>query len=64
MRTAAPKDYLIHEWTYGPYERTLEIPEDFGREVNASHGNGQLAVSLTKGTPASGTQTFQPVHHG
>jgi HSP20 family molecular chaperone IbpA len=63
MRTTAPKDYLMHEWTYGPYERTLEIPEDVGREVSATHGNGQLAVSLAKGAPLPGTQTFQPVHH-
>jgi HSP20 family protein len=63
MRTAAPKDYLMHEWTYGPYERTLEIPADVGREVNATHGNGQLAVSLAKGSPPEGTQTFRPVHH-
>jgi HSP20 family molecular chaperone IbpA len=53
----------MHEWTYGPYERTLEIPADVGREVNATHGNGQLAVSLAKGSPPEGTQTFRPVHH-
>ena len=63
MRTTAPKDYLMHEWTYGPYERTLEIPEDFGSEVHATHGNGQLAVSLSKGAPAAGPHTFRPVHH-
>ena len=63
MRTTAPKDYLMHEWTYGPYERTLEIPEDFGSEVHATHGNGQLAVSLAKGAPAAGPHTFRPVHH-
>ena len=63
MRTPAPKDYLMHEWTYGPYERTIEIPEDFGREVHATHGNGQLAVSLAKGAPAAGSHTFQPTHH-
>lgn len=52
MRTAAPKDYLIHEWHYGPYERTVEIPEGFGREITATFGNGQLAISLARGEPA------------
>jgi HSP20 family molecular chaperone IbpA len=51
MRTAAPKDYLRHEWHYGPYEREVEIPEDFGAQVTASFGNGQLAIQLGRGTP-------------
>jgi len=64
MRTPAPKDYLVHEWQYGPYQRTLEIPEDVGAEVNATHGNGQLAVSLGKGPPTtSEPRTFRPTHH-
>jgi HSP20 family protein len=64
MRTPAPKDYLIHEWHYGPYERTLEIPEGFGSDVLATHGNGQLAVSLEKGLPpAGGPRSFRPTHH-
>ena len=51
MRTAAPKNYLRHEWHYGPYEREVEIPEDFGAQVTASFGNGQLAIQLGRGTP-------------
>jgi len=51
MRTAAPKDYLRHEWHYGPYLREVEIPEDFGAQVTASFGNGQLAIQLGRGTP-------------
>jgi HSP20 family protein len=51
MRTAAPKDYLRHEWHYGPYFREVEIPEDFGAQVTASFGNGQLAIQLGRGTP-------------
>ena len=51
MRTAAPKDYLRHEWHYGPYHRDVEIPEDFGAQVTASFGNGQLAIQLGRGTP-------------
>ena len=51
MRTAAPKDYLRHEWHYGPYERDVEIPEGFGAQVTATFGNGQLAIQLGRGTP-------------
>ena len=33
--------YLVHEWTYGPYERTITLPVEVdGRQANASHGNG------------------------
>ena len=53
MRSAAPKDYLLHEWHYGPFERTVDIPDGFGDEVRTSFGNGQLAVSLCRGTPTA-----------
>ena len=26
LRTAAPKDYLLHEWRYGGYRRESRIP--------------------------------------
>jgi HSP20 family molecular chaperone IbpA len=48
-RTEAPKDYLLHEWHYGPYERTLELPDGFGADAQGSFGNGQLAVRICKG---------------
>ena len=55
LRTDAPKDYLVHEWTYGPYERALEVPRGFGAGVEATLGHGQLAVRVLKGdAPASG----------
>ena len=53
MRSPAAKDYLVHEWHYGPFERTIEVPEGSGGDAKASFGNGQLAVSVTKGEPAS-----------
>lgn len=49
MRTPAAKDYLVHEWHYGPYERTVDIPEGFGTGGTASFGNGQLVVRLLRG---------------
>ena len=50
MRSAAAKDYLVHEWHYGPFERTLALPDGFGGGGTASYGNGQLAIRLMRGT--------------
>jgi HSP20 family molecular chaperone IbpA len=49
LRTAAPKDYLLHEWDYGGYERELDLPDGFGGGVEASLANGQLAVRVLRG---------------
>ena len=49
LRTKAPKDYLLHEWHYGPYERTVELPEGFGGPAQATFGNGQLALRVERG---------------
>jgi HSP20 family molecular chaperone IbpA len=54
LRTAAPKRYILSEWSYGPYERTVELPEGFGRSVDASMANGQLAVRVLRGDPEGG----------
>ena len=42
-------EYLVREWSYGPFERTVELPcaVDASR-ANLSYGNGVLAVSLPK----------------
>lgn len=51
MRGAGQEDraYLVHEWTYGPYVRSVELPVDIDAEhANASHSNGILVVSLPK----------------
>lgn len=50
-RTEAPKDYLLHEWHYGPYERTVELPDGYGGAAEASFANGQLALRVRKGHP-------------
>lgn len=50
MRSPAAKEYLLHEWHYGPFERTLELPEGFGGGGTATYGNGQLAIRLTRGS--------------
>jgi HSP20 family protein len=49
----ADRQYLVHEWTYGPYERTIDIPiEVDAQAANASHSNGVLVVSLPKAARA------------
>jgi HSP20 family protein len=44
--------YLAREWTYGPYERTIELPSGLDLDkANASYGNGVVTVALPR-TPA------------
>jgi HSP20 family protein len=42
-------EYVLREWSYGPYERTIELPEtvDAGR-ANVSYGNGVLSITFPK----------------
>ena len=47
-RTPANRDYVLHEWHYGPYERVLDLPDGFQGSVVASLGKGQLAVRVGK----------------
>ena len=41
--------YLLREWSYGPFERSVQlpVPVDAGR-ANLSFGNGVLTVALPK----------------
>ena len=64
MRAPAPKQYVIHEWHYGPFERTLDIPDGFGADARVSFGNGQLAISLAKGGSPTERRTLKPHAHG
>jgi len=59
LRSAAPREYLVHEWDYGGYERELELPEAFAGGVEASLANGQLAVRVLRG-PGSGKVSATP----
>jgi HSP20 family molecular chaperone IbpA len=58
VRSAGPRDYLIHEWTYGGYEREIDLPDGFGGGVEATLTSGQLAIRVLRGEPA--TLTIQP----
>lgn len=60
LRSAGPRDYLVHEWHYGGYEREVELPAGFGGGVEATLSNGQLAIRVLRGEPA--TLTIQPTH--
>ncbi|MFN2483491.1 MAG: Hsp20/alpha crystallin family protein [Candidatus Limnocylindria bacterium] len=42
-------DYLVREWSYGPFERAIELPRDVDApRANLSYGNGVLMLSLPK----------------
>ena len=49
LRTAAPKDYLLHEWDYGGYERLLDLPDGYAGGLEATLANGQLAIRALRG---------------
>ncbi len=60
MRSPAAKDYLVHEWHYGPYEREVALPDGFGGGGTATFGNGQLAIRLTRGDGSGGRIEVKP----
>lgn len=60
LRSAAPKDYLLNEWSYGPYERELDIPPGFGSDAQATLANGQLAIRVLRGDLPEGGLRIQP----
>ena len=49
LRSAGPREYLLHEWEYGCYERQIDLPAGFGRGLEATLANGQLAVRVLRG---------------
>ena len=47
--------HILREWSYGPYERTIELPcEVDARRANVTYGNGVLTVTLPKAGTTSG----------
>jgi HSP20 family molecular chaperone IbpA len=56
---ASTRNYVMHEWEYGDYERTIPLPAIFHGDVTASLGNGQLAISIAReGTRPTGARAF------
>jgi len=43
---ARTKNYVMHEWEYGDYERSVPLPKVFHGDVRASRGKGNRAVSV------------------
>ena len=42
-------DFLLHEWTVGPYERAVVLPEDIDvSSARASFDNGVLVITFNK----------------
>ena len=59
LRSAGPREYLLHEWEYGGYEREIDVPEGYGSQVEASLTNGQLVVRVLRG-PLTESISIQP----
>jgi len=44
--------YVRREWSYGPYEVSVELPAPAAIErANASYGNGILSIAIPKAAP-------------
>lgn len=50
LRSAGPREYTIHEWEYGGYERSIEVPDTYRADVEATLGNGQLVIRVLAGS--------------
>ena len=59
LRSSGPRQYVVHEWEYGGYEREVDIPEGYGSELEASLTNGQLVVRVMRG-PLTEPLSVQP----
>jgi HSP20 family protein len=57
--------YLTREWSYGPYERTIELPAPVdAMRANLVYGNGVVSVTLPKaGVTAPGRVLVQRTGH-
>ena len=46
-------DYLVREWAYGPYERTVELPYGVdAMRANVTFGNGVLTITFPRSDAA------------
>jgi HSP20 family molecular chaperone IbpA len=59
LRSAGPRDYTIHEWEYGGYEREIAVPNGYGSGLEGTLSNGQLVVRVLSG-PFSGDLEIRP----
>ena len=59
LRSSGPREYLLHEWEYGGYEREIDLPEGFRGGLDATLTNGQLVVRVLRG-PFNRQVSVQP----
>ncbi|MBI4318138.1 MAG: Hsp20/alpha crystallin family protein [Chloroflexi bacterium] len=51
------KNYLKHEWHYGPYLRTIKLPFPVdAKKANACYGNGLLTLTIPKSKTTRATR--------
>lgn len=57
--------YLTREWSYGPYERTVELPYAVdAMRANVSYGNGVLAMTFPRaGSTSAGRILVERTGH-
>jgi HSP20 family protein len=60
LRSAAPREYVVHEWDYGGYERAVDLPPGYGAGIEATLGNGQLAIRVLTGESPGATLRATP----
>lgn len=49
LRSSGPRQYVLHEWEYGGYDRSVEVPAGFGAGLEASLLHGQLVIRVLAG---------------
>jgi HSP20 family protein len=48
-------DYLLREWAYGPYERTVDLPYGVdAMRANVTFGNGVLSITFPRADASVG----------
>ena len=60
VRSAGPRDFLVHEWEYGGYEREVDLPTGFGSAIEATLQNGQLAIRVLRGDAPTDVIAVKP----
>jgi len=51
--------YLTREWSYGPYERTIELPMPVdAARANVSYGNGVVTITFPKAGATSAARVL------
>ena len=58
-------EYILREWSYGPYERTVELPCAVDAlRANLTYGNGVLSITFPKAaTTAAGRVLVERTGH-